>query len=85
MAPSCEGACLFAQNSHNLVQKERPPAFAGGFVFSLSVFPGKPSIVLPFKKCPVETFRQKKSPDFSVEALCSSYLYSWVGQVLSLR
>ena len=33
-------------------------------MFSLSVFPGKPSIVLPFKKCPVDTFRQKKAPTF---------------------
>ena len=28
------------------------------------------------KKCPANTFRQEKSPDLSVEALCSRYLSS---------
>ena len=34
------------------------------FIFALPIFPGRPSIILPFKKCPVDTFRQKKAPTF---------------------
>ena len=34
---------------------------------------------------PVECFRQEKNPNLSVEVLCSRYLFSRVGQVLSWR
>ena len=44
---------------------------------------GRVSIVLPLRNMPVACFRQKKSPDLSVEALCSRYLSSRVGRVLS--
>ena len=36
-------------------------------------------LVLPYKKCPVDTLRQKKSPNLSVEALCLRYLVSRLG------
>ena len=33
-------------------------------MFALPAFPGRPGIVLPLRKCPVGTFRQKKPPTF---------------------
>ena len=45
-------------------------------MFALPGFLGRPGIVLPYKKCPVDTFRQKKAPTVLVEALCSRYLSS---------
>ena len=42
-------------------------------------------IVLPYKKCPVDTFRQKKAPTFRSRLVCWHYLSSRVGQVLSCR
>ena len=33
-------------------------------MFALPGFPGRPSIVLPFKECPVDCYSKKKPPTF---------------------
>ena len=64
-------------------------------VFSLPIFPGRPSIateaqrrkspcgILALRNMPVACFSKKKPPTF-VGGLCSRYLSSWVGQRIVL-
>jgi len=52
-------------------------------MFALSIFPGRPSIV-PALEQSGGLFQPQKSPDLSIEALCSRYLFSQVGQCIVL-
>ena len=65
-----------AGKSYRHPGKKKAPPFPVELCVGIPVFPGRPSIVLAVRKCPVDTFRQEKSPTVSGGALCWHYLSS---------
>ena len=57
-------SCRIKSVRWTLLGRKKPRPFDRGFVFALPGFLGRPGIVLPYKMCPVDTFRQKKPPTF---------------------
>ena len=67
-----------------LSKKENRNLSDAVFMLALSIFLGRPSIVLPLRNMPVACFRQKKAPIFRARLLCWRCLPSWVGQCIVL-
>ena len=64
--------------------RNKAPTFLSGLRDRIAWLPGQANVLSCREKCPVDTFRQKKSPDISVGALCSHYLSSRAGQRIVL-